>query len=476
MTSRLRSIGIAELGKKGLSLIFLVPLALFLSTAVTGASNYQFLIATAGIIFFTILTSFNLALLLIGLFSYFFPYAIWYFLLPGPLVNLGYALIIMMLLRELFFTAGFLPIRTPINYILASIVALAFLSIAAGDSGVYASFKGLLRHIGFPLLFILILGARPDEKLMRKLVAGVIAVAFLQVLASTWQFVWYSTINVKNPGMRADLCGGLLGHSCGDITAVLMAMTFCLVLGFIIVHGFRLYWGLGAVLLLVPIYLASARAGVIFFALGAFFMLLIAPLPRHGSFFKRLIVAAGIIGLILAVALTGLGGESFSMILKPNYAYDYSIKQADSGMGRLQSFDIVGTELRTPAEKLIGRGPGMLTPTSIVDNPNSLIAKNPLLFRHVNGYAYTALELGYLGVALFLLLFVQVYRFNRRFLKRIDDPFWESISLGFCGVTFIYIVSTIYTSSLVVYPLSFTYWALAAAIYRAGVIRGILTV
>ena len=473
MSTQLKSLSMSAVGRKGLSLIFILPLAVMLSSAVTGTSNYLFLLVNAGIIFFAILTSFPVALLLIALASYIFPFAVGYFHLPGPMINFGYVLIVMMLLREYFFTAGFVPIRTPINYLLISIIAVSFLSIIYGDTGAYPAFKGMLKHVSFPLLFLLILMAEPDEELMKKLVIGIILYAFLQVVASGWQFTYYSTINPKDPGTRADLSGGLLGFSCGGHTAVLMAMTFCLVLGFILVRGFRLNLGIGLILLLIPVYLASARAGVLFFALAVPFMLLVAPLPRHGPFSKRFLVSVALFAFIVGVVQLGLGGESFRVIFNPNYAYDYSIGQSDSGMGRLQAFDIVTRELRTPLEKLVGRGPGMLTPTSIVNNPNSLVAQNPVLFDNVTGYAYTTIELGFLGLALFLLMFIQMYRFNRRFLKKIDDPFWESISLGFCGLTFIFIISSIYVDAWIYYPLSFTYWGMAAALYRVGVIRGI---
>ena len=467
------SLTFTNVGKKGLSLLFFLPLAFILANAVTGSSNYVFLIVTAGIIFFAVLTNFQVALLLIGLASYFLSFALWYFGLPRTLINLGYVLIVMLLVREYFFTAGLLPIRTPINYLLACLIALGFLSIAGSGSAGYASFKGLLRHIGFPLLFILILMAEPDEKLMRKLVIGIIIVAFIQVVASIWQFTWYSTIAPKPHGTRADLSGGILGFSCGGYTAVLMSMVLCLMLGLIIVKGFRLYLGLGAAVLAIPIILSSARAGVILYAAALLFMLLVAPLSRHGPFFNRLILAVGLFAVIIFVAASGLVGEEFKSIFVPSYTYEYSIKQSDSGMGRLQAFDLAKEHLRTPMEKIVGRGPGMLTPTSIVDNPNSLIAQNPNLFKHPTGFAYTTIELGYGGLVLFLLLYFQVYRFTRVFLRRIKDPFWESVALGFCGMTFVYVISTVYNDSWVYYPLPFTFWAVAAAIYRIGVLRGI---
>ena len=163
MRNRPKILPITDLGKKSLSLLLFLPLAAILANAAVGSSNYLFLIVVAGIIFFTVLTRFEGALILIGFSSYFLAYIIWKMNLPGPLINLGYVLIVMILIREYFFTANLLPVRTPINHILLFMFAFAFLSIAAGSSGVYASFKGLLKHTGFPILFLAILMAAPDE-------------------------------------------------------------------------------------------------------------------------------------------------------------------------------------------------------------------------------------------------------------------------------------------------------------------------
>lgn len=469
---RARIFSFPNLGKKALSLIIFLPLSLLLATVVTDKGNYMFLGTMAGIIFFIILTRFEIALFLILITSYFLSYTIWFFDLSSPLINLAYVLIVMVLLREYFFTGDILPVRTPINYILITIIALALLSIANSDSSVYAAFKGLLRHISFPLLFILIVTAQPDEKLLRKMITAIIIISFLQVIASLMQYTWYSTIAPKPYGMRADMSGGLLGPSCGGYTAVLMSMIVCLLIAIIIVRGYRWYLLLGAILLFVPIVLASARAGVLLFSAAVGFMLVFAPLPQHGSLFQRLFIAVILIAGLLAVVLSGLAGEEFKNIFNPQYAYDYSIRQADSGMGRLQAFEIIKIYLRDPVSLTVGLGPGMLTPVSITENPSSLIASNPTLFRSVTGYAYTVLELGYSGMVLFLLLFAQIYRVGRKFLKQIDDPYWEAVAMGFSGMAFIFVISTFYTNSWIYYPLPFTFWAFAAAIYRVGILKG----
>lgn len=471
MSSAFAEIRAIPWGRRVGAIILLAPLAILLASAVTGSSDYLTLMVIAGLVFLTVLTDIRIALLLIALCSYFLAYTIWLFDLPGPLINLGYFLILMVLVREIFFstTRGFIP--TPINYSLIALFLLGLLSMTMSDSAIYPAFKGLLRHVGFPLVFILILFAQPDEKFLRKLVIGIIIVAFIQVVASVIQYTWYTVGASKPPGMRADYSGGLLGFSCGGYTAIFLPMVYCILLGFMLVKGVRWYLLLGSALLLAPIYLASARAGVLFFIIATLFMLLVAPLDRHAAFFKRLYATGLLLIIFIILAFAGVGGSSFQALLNPDYIYEYSSKQADAGMGRLQAFEVIKEQLASPAARLMGLGPGMLTPTSVVDNPNSLIAQNPTLFRHVTGYANTVIELGYGGLVLFLLLYLQVYRFNRRFLRLAQDPFWESVSLGFCGAIVIYAISTVYVDSWIFYPLPFTFWALAAALYRVHLLQ-----
>jgi hypothetical protein len=464
----------ADVTKKIVGLVLLSPLALMLSTAVTGTNNYMLLFVVAGLVFLTVLTDFRVGLVLIVASSYFISFSLYHFHLPKTLISLPYFLIILILLREFLFTANMRIVRTPVNYLLMLIVALGLLSIAHGESAMAASFKGLLRHVGYPLLFILILTAEPSEKLTRRLVYIILIIAMAQIPASAWQFFYYLVINPKDHGFRADHSCGLLGYSCGGHTAVLMAMTFCIMIAFSLVKGFSFKRALLAMATIVPVFLASARAGVLMFAIGAFFMTVFAPLQKHIGLAKRVFLGTLMISAMLALILLGAGGEEFKHVLDFDYMYEYSIKQADAGMGRLQVFGVVKEMLADPVSRLIGLGPGMLTPTEFLKNPRSLVAQDAELYRNMTGYAVTTIEIGFLGLALFLALYFRVYRFVRRFLRQIDDPFWEAISLGFCGVTIVYIIATLYVDAWIYFPLPFTYWALAAAIYRIGIIKGIL--
>ncbi|RJP79159.1 MAG: hypothetical protein C4524_05790 [Candidatus Zixiibacteriota bacterium] len=461
------------LWQKILSLIFIAPLAMVLAYAATGANNYIFLLVVASILFLAVLTDFHVSLVMILVSSFFLGWAIWFFQLPPQLINLSYVLIIMMLLREFFFTANFTSVRTPINYLLLCLIAVGALSFLNGNVMPYPAVKSMLRHVGYLLFFVLLIMARLSEKTMRRLVWTVIIVAFIQIPASIMQYGWYTLVAPKEFGTRADLSGGILGVSVGGHNAVMMAMTFCLMVGFMLVNRKRWYLGLAGLALMIPIYLSSARAGVLMFAGAALFMLVIAPRERHAGLIKRLYAAMMVLAIIIGLALSGLGGESFSNLFDFNYMYEYSVKRADSGMGRLEAFGVVKTTLDSPLLKLIGRGPGAATPTSIVKNKSSLMAEDPTLFKGMTTYALVTLELGYLGLALFLLIFLRMLFASRKLLKVIDDPFWEAIALGFGGMVFVYIISSLYVSSWIHYAETFAFWAVAAALYRVGQLKGI---
>lgn len=73
-------------------------------------------------------------------------------------------------------------------------------------------------------------------------------------------------------------------------------------------------------------------------------------------------------------------------------------------------------------------------------------------------------EFGYLGLALFLVLMIILYRVNSRLFRRTDNAYWKALSLGFSGMLFVYIVGLVYYPVLVEDQTAFFFWFLAAAI------------
>lgn len=75
-------------------------------------------------------------------------------------------------------------------------------------------------------------------------------------------------------------------------------------------------------------------------------------------------------------------------------------------------------------------------------------------------------ELGYLGLALYWLMFLGVtVRLWR--LRRSPSPFWRALHFAFPAIVFVYIVSDLYTDSLYD-PLAFVLWFIAAMLVAAA--------
>ncbi|KKL12646.1 hypothetical protein LCGC14_2533690, partial [marine sediment metagenome] len=77
----------------------------------------------------------------------------------------------------------------------------------------------------------------------------------------------------------------------------------------------------------------------------------------------------------------------------------------------------------------------------------------------------TVMELGYLGFFLFLLIIYKIYKMNVSFYKNIQDDYWKSISVGFSGIIFLYVIGIIYNSVWVINSISFIFWFLSASLF-----------
>jgi hypothetical protein len=73
-------------------------------------------------------------------------------------------------------------------------------------------------------------------------------------------------------------------------------------------------------------------------------------------------------------------------------------------------------------------------------------AGNYGIFYGISGFSASALEFGYLGALLFLVPIFYLYIINKRFLRRVDDPYWKALSFGLSGIVFTsFVVNFIYS-------------------------------
>jgi hypothetical protein len=83
----------------------------------------------------------------------------------------------------------------------------------------------------------------------------------------------------------------------------------------------------------------------------------------------------------------------------------------------------------------------------------------------------TVLELGYGGLAAYLMMLCSVLRVAGRAAAVVTDDYWRGICCGFEGVWFMFVAATVYTHVWNLDVLAFTFWFLFAAVNRAGLER-----
>jgi len=362
-------------------------------------------------------------------------------------------------------------VETPINK--ASIILFAFIltSMVLNHNPLPTAMKGIMKHASFILLFFIVSNSNLSESSIKKMVGAIVAIGFVQIPASLIQY--YFIYASSAPGWRHDKSAGLLGFNSGAINAVLMTFIFSVVFGFIITYGFKAVYGLAAAVLLIPIILSSARAGFIFFVMTGAFLTMFIPLMEGRKGVRTFRVGLLIVGLVAMVIFQGARGGQISFVTNPSAVYDYSMRGADSGLGRLQSIGFVQKNIgRTVVSSIVGYGPGSITPTKFLGHSGSeLYNKFSYLLRHYNSYAYVTLELGYGGLVVFLYVFYRLFSFNRLFYREVGDNFWKAISIGFAGIIFTSIYSVFYTRTWVHPALAFCVWFVGGAICRVAYVR-----
>jgi O-antigen ligase len=115
-----------------------------------------------------------------------------------------------------------------------------------------------------------------------------------------------------------------------------------------------------------------------------------------------------------------------------------------------------------PGSTILGKGPGSATDSYFSVYTGRFFGSEEAGRAQLS---VSLLEIGSLGVLLFLLVILQVFRMNNAFRKRTDDRYWKSISFGFEGLILLFVLGTVYLTIWTSDVLSFTFWLMASAIY-----------
>ena len=430
-------------------------------------------------VFFSVIvfTSETIGLLFLLFLSFYSLYLRYLFSLPPMYANLSYVLVAILTIKcfsSIWVKKVSIP-KTSVDRAILLFFALIFISFILNRPPVGAALKSIAQQSCFVLLFYAIAHSNLSASLLKRMVYILLVVALIQVFASFFQF--FFVFPDEDPGFRQDHSGGLFGYSSGTVNAVYMVYISSLIFAFIKIHGIKFLYLFTICLLAVPIILSSARAGLMFIPLTASFLLAATPFLRGRLVRRDIGQALGLIGFLVVALFALAPKKQLSFILDPGTVYDYSVSHGKR-MGRFDQLSfvhsVIGGRVKTA---ILGLGPGQMTHTKQATTGSSQISE--FLeeygdeFQTRQSYAYTTVELGYGGLALFFFVHYKLFMMNRRFFRAIEEKFWKAVSIGFAGIIFTSAYSMIYTQNWVKPALTFPFWLLAGAIYRVGKIKGI---
>ncbi len=423
-----------------------------------------------GVIFtFIIFKHSKLGIILILIFNYFITtwFTGHYFSFMRPFRFTASIVILLLLLKLLgsFLVRIKKPQRTPIDITVALFFGLGLASmIFNGTSLEIAFFSGFREAFMYIILFYVIVNLDFDEKFLQKVIRYLIYIALLQIPITLLQkFVFF-------PG-RSDLHGGSLGFHGTAILALWLVGIISILIAFGIFDQKNFKPRLSIALLLIPLLVGHARA-VGYFAPAAFMFLL-----GHGTTKKigKYVLLGAFIFLLLGVVIFYVEPVYLTLFTNPQHYIERATTpaQGDSRQGRLQIIQYAHQVISRNYPLLIfGLGPGM-------GEQSGMEMLRQESFSEFNDYtatqmSRTLIEYGVFGLLFNFLIIFQIYKMNRKFLSKIDDLYWKSISLGFFGYIFVYAGATVYREIWYKPALAFFFWFLSAVIYRVGKNKQIL--
>ena len=184
--------------------------------------------------------------------------------------------------------------------------------------------------------------------------------------------------------------------------------------------------------------IGEKRGLLFFFPLIVIYLMI--SVPRSERFGRRAV------SYVLLTILLGLGiwaPITFIDTLREDpvgYAIGYeTATYGDQATGRASTAKLIFQNLSSDTMTLLfGYGPGSFHKTIWSEYTGRIRrdAGGYGILYGVSGFSWSALEFGYLGAILFLIPIFYLYVVNKRFFRRLDDPYWKAMSFGLGGIIF----------------------------------------
>ncbi|MFZ5518011.1 MAG: O-antigen ligase family protein [Candidatus Zhuqueibacterota bacterium] len=354
--------------------------------------------------------------------------------------------------------------RTTLDTIILAIVTLGLLSALYNHVPAPTFIFGFRNFFKYVLLFYILRNVELDSKFYKPIVMAMFALALIQIPVTIAQTIKFGIIGED----VADNVSGTLGWKATGAMAMLMSFAISMMIGFYSQTRKRIFLLL-TIGFLLPMILGSGQFGF-YIAPPA---VVLCWLAGHRWTWKNILklplifMMMGLIGWF-AIKYHDIRYEgNFEKFLRsPEKLYQLNMELRKEGaFGRFQVVKVANDLLaRNGLNLLIGYGPGNASESFFKKYSGKLDQQH--MGRKIGGIQFTAiiLEFGYVGLLLYGILFYKLWRMSRRVYRRVNDPFWRAVAVGYVGMLFSYVVGIIYNPVWFYDVLAFPFWFISAAL------------
>jgi len=371
--------------------------------------------------------------------------------------------------KKLVFPLGWLFFTT--------IFFLIITSLAINKVNLITTLLGLRLHFKYIILFYLLINLDFKIDFYKKTIMILFLIAIFQVPITIIQHLAWNPNNAlvameKQLGL-VDIAGGTFGwgDSTGILALFLGSVIYC-VIGYQLSSRFNFKMSFVLLLLFIPILLSQSIASFVMIPLGLVLMLskeVKRNFLKVFSFSLLILMIVGIIFLLSGEIFDYGIGRNFNLekIIESQSKTDSYGRPTDTGKiaALVYTSELIGREFDTI---IFGLGLGITSQSYF----NSFEGKLATEFSARSGgyemkpqVARILTEMGILGLLFYLIFFGYIYKINMKLFNTTTDRFWKSISIGFRGMIFLYIMAFFYRPVLDAEPTGFSFWFMSAAIY-----------
>lgn len=341
-------------------------------------------------------------------------------------------------------------------------------TIILNNVPIIMSIRAFLNFFRYFLFFMALIKLEDNPRFYYKIFNLIILIGLVQIPYSILQYIFYK-------GMSFDFKGGsisLSGYSTrgGGVFAAVMFTYYYM--------KYRLekkkIYIIVSFLFFVPILISSARAAVIFVLLNTLFYYLYLEKSRFSKYVSvilwgsfLLLIGFYFIAYVLPI-LDPRNAGAIDLFTQTDKFQAYTENTTKIGRVNRIQFFYIWQEMyyRDLGSFLLGNGLGSYTYGSTLGIKGTGIQAHGLFLTGLHSFAYFALELGIISLALYLMFLGAIIKnIKKRFIK--TSWLKDKLILGFTAVFFFALIYTsVYGKIWSIHGIAFTQWFLLATLTK----------